>query len=129
MKRILVATDGSEGADYAVDYAARWARDQAADLLIVNIIGGLPDRLLRSFTHAQHAWLDELLESLSAETLTKARDRARGFGVATIQLESRSGEVAATIIDIAQATPGPASSPSSASRTEMTPLNGLASTV
>jgi nucleotide-binding universal stress UspA family protein len=102
MKRILVATDGSEGADHAVDYAARWAKDHSADLLIVNVTGGLPDRLLRSFTHAQHAWLDELLQSLAAETLAKARDRARDLGVAAIQLESRTGEVAPTIIDIAQ---------------------------
>ncbi len=102
MKRILVATDGSEGADHAVDYAARWAKNQGADLLIVNVIGGLPHRLLSSFTHAQHAWLDELFDSLSAETLTKARDRARGAGATTIQLESRTGEVAQTIIDIAQ---------------------------
>jgi nucleotide-binding universal stress UspA family protein len=80
MKRILVATDGSEGADHAVDYAAQWAKNQNADLLIVNVIGGVPDRLLRSFTHAQHAWLDELLESLAAETLAKARDRAHRAG-------------------------------------------------
>ena len=40
MSRILVATDGSEGANRAVDYAARRAKDDGADLLIVNIIGG-----------------------------------------------------------------------------------------
>jgi nucleotide-binding universal stress UspA family protein len=102
VKRILVATDGSEGADRAVDYAARWAKKVGADLLIVNVIGGLPDRLLRSFTHAQHAWLDELLESLSAEALAKARERARSLGVRATQLESRTGEVAQTLIDIAQ---------------------------
>ena len=65
MKRILVATDGSEGADHAVDYAARRAKNQGADLLIVNVSGGLPDGLLKSFTHAQHAWLKELLEQRS----------------------------------------------------------------
>ena len=101
MKRILVATDGSEGADRAVDYAARWAAGLGADLVIVNVVGGLPDRLLRSFTHAQHAWLDELLESLSAEMLAKARDRARNLGVGAVELESRSGEVAQSIIDVA----------------------------
>jgi nucleotide-binding universal stress UspA family protein len=102
MKCILVATDGSEGADDAVDYAAHWAKERGVDLLIVNVIGGLPEKLIRSFTHAQHAWLDELLASLSAETLTKARDRARGSGVGAIHLESRTGEVAQTIIEIAQ---------------------------
>jgi nucleotide-binding universal stress UspA family protein len=102
MTRILVATDGSEGADRAIDYAARWAKNTGADLLIVNITGSLPEKLLRNFTHAQHAWLDELFEALSAETLTKARDRARDAGAATIELESRSGETASAIIDIAQ---------------------------
>jgi nucleotide-binding universal stress UspA family protein len=104
MTRILVATDGSEGADRAVDYAAQRAKNDGAELLIVNIIGGygLPDKVVRTFTHAQHAWLEELLASLSAEMLTKARDRARTIGVNTIQLESRNGDVAQTIIDIAQ---------------------------
>jgi nucleotide-binding universal stress UspA family protein len=104
MTRILVATDGSEGADRAIDYAALRAKRDGAELVIVNIIGGygLPDRVVQAFTHAQQAWLRELLESLSAEMLTKARDRARNAGVTTIQLESRDGEVARTIIDIAQ---------------------------
>jgi nucleotide-binding universal stress UspA family protein len=102
MTRILVATDGSEGADRAIDYAARWAKNTGADLLIVNVIGSLPEKLLRNFTHAQHAWLDELFEALSAETLTQARNRARSAGAGTIGLESRTGETAPTIIDIAR---------------------------
>ncbi len=104
MKRILVATDGSETADRAVEYAANLAKGHDASLLIVNVIGGysLPDSVFRLFTQAQQAWLRELLESMSAQTLTKARDRARGLGVATIQLESRTGDVAQTIVDIAQ---------------------------
>lgn len=104
MTRILVATDGSEGADRAVDYAAARAKADGAELLIVNVIGGygLPDKVVRAFTHAQHAWLDELLASLSAEILNKARSRAQSIGVASIQLESRTGEVSQTIIDIAQ---------------------------
>jgi nucleotide-binding universal stress UspA family protein len=104
MKRILVATDGSTCGDRAVDYAAQLAKTDGADLLIVNVIGGysLPDKVFSSFTGAQQIWLKELLESLSAELLTKARDRALGVGVATIQLESRTGDVALTIIEIAQ---------------------------
>jgi nucleotide-binding universal stress UspA family protein len=104
MTCILVATDGSEGADRAVDYAAQRAKTDGAELLIVNVVGGygLPEKAVRAFTHAQQAWLAELLASLSAETLTKARDRARGFGVSMIQLESREGDVARTIIEIAR---------------------------
>lgn len=104
MARILVATDGSEGADRAVDYAAQRAKAEGAELLIVNVIGGygLPDTVTRAFAHAQQAWLAELLQSLSAQMLTKARDRAHKAGVGTILLESRSGDPAQTIIDIAK---------------------------
>ncbi len=104
MKRILVATDGSEAADRAVDYAANLAKPLDSSLLIVNVIGGygLPDYLFSRFTNAQQTWLRELLESLSAQILTKARDRARVLDDASIQLESRSGDVAQTIVDIAK---------------------------
>jgi nucleotide-binding universal stress UspA family protein len=55
-----------------------------------------------AFAQPQQTGLKELLESLSAELLTKARDRARGVGVAAILLESRTGDAAQTIIEIAQ---------------------------
>jgi nucleotide-binding universal stress UspA family protein len=104
MARILVATDGSEGADRAVDYAAQRAKADGAELLIVNVIGGygLPDKVTRAFSHAQHVWLEELLQSLSTQMLTNARERAQQAGAATILLEQRSGEVAQTIIDVAR---------------------------
>ena len=103
MNCILVATDGSEGADRAVDYAARRAKADGAELLIVNVMGGygLPDKVFLAFTNDQNVLLKELLASQSAATLTTARDRAREAGVSTIVLESRTGEVAQTIIDIA----------------------------
>ncbi len=103
MNRILVATDGSEGADRAVDYAARRAKADGAELLIVNVMGGygLPDKVFLALTNDQNVLLKELLASQSAATLTTARDRAREAGVSTIVLESRTGEVAQTIIDIA----------------------------
>lgn len=106
MSRILVATDGSEGANRAVDYAARQAKQAGAGLLIVNVIGGygLPDQVLHAFSRNQTAWLQEGLSSLSAGMLTNARDRARKIGVRTIRLESRSGEVAQTIIKVARET-------------------------
>ena len=104
MKRILVATDGSESACRAVDYAAQRAQGDGAELLIVNVIGGygLPDSVLQKFSSGQHAWLQELLASQSASTLTEARERARKLGLGAIQLESREGEVASTLIEIAQ---------------------------
>jgi nucleotide-binding universal stress UspA family protein len=103
MKRILAATDGSPGADRAVDFAGRLAKDVGADLTLVNVIGGygLPGEAFRRLTRAEHAWLDELLESLSAEALRHAQERVRNLGVASVHLESRRGDVAQTILDIA----------------------------
>jgi nucleotide-binding universal stress UspA family protein len=104
MKRILVATDGSDGANRAVDYAAHVAKNNDADLLIVNVISGdgLPGNVFSQITDAQQAWLKELLESESAMLLTKARERARSVGVTMVQLESRTGDIAQTIIEIAR---------------------------
>lgn len=104
MNRILVATDGSEGADRAIDYAAGRAKDDGAELLIANIVGGfgLPNKVLMAFANDRSVLLKELLESQSAEILAAARERAHKAGAGAILLESRTGEVAHTIIDIAQ---------------------------
>jgi nucleotide-binding universal stress UspA family protein len=102
-RRILVATDGSKAADRAVDYAAGLAKREGADLLIANVVGGygLPQKAMIKLTQSEQVWLKDLLESLSAETLTKARESARAAGADQIQLESRAGDVAQSIIDIA----------------------------
>jgi nucleotide-binding universal stress UspA family protein len=104
MACILVATDGSEGGNRAVDYAAQTAKTEGTELLIVHVMGGygVPDNVFRQFTHSEQAWLREQLESDSKHILNAARERARGMGVATIFLESRAGDVANTIIEIAQ---------------------------
>ena len=103
-RRILAATDGSKAADHAVDYAAGLAKREGADLLIANVVGGygLPQKAMMQLTQSEQVWLKDLRESLSAETLTKARERARAAGADQIQLESRAGDVAQSIIDIAK---------------------------
>lgn len=104
MACILVATDGSEGANRAVDYAAHLAEADGEELLIVHVSGGygMPDNVFKQFTHSEQAWLRDRLELVSKHILNAARERARGIGVATIFLESRTGDVASTIINIAQ---------------------------
>lgn len=104
MRRILVATDGSDSADRAVDYSADLAKREGAELIIVNVVGGygLPDHLFAEFTEAHQAWLKELLESTSAETLVKARDRAHAGGAGAIRIELRAGNVPGAILDIAR---------------------------
>jgi nucleotide-binding universal stress UspA family protein len=103
MKCILVATDGSKGADRAIDYAARQAKADGAKLIIANVIGGygLPDKVVRAFTRANQAWLEEVLESHSGEILSRASKRAHKAGAVAVELLSRRGEVGQTVIDIA----------------------------
>jgi nucleotide-binding universal stress UspA family protein len=104
VKGILVASDGSESAHRAVDYAAEHAKALGVELVIANVIGGygLPEGVLQKFSRGQDFWLKELLESQSASLLTEARSRVRQAGLTLIRLESRDGEVAATLIQIAR---------------------------
>jgi nucleotide-binding universal stress UspA family protein len=104
MELIVVATDGSECSNRAVDYAADLARGLGAGLLIVNVIGGfgLPDEVFKRFTRSQTAWLHELLEIHSAELLKAARDRAMRVGAAPVEIESRRGEVVSTLAAVAE---------------------------
>lgn len=103
MKRILVATDGSPDAARAVEYAAQLAKDSGAELFVANVIGddGLPDDIFRLFTRAQQDWISEHLEAHSAELLKHAQDKLQELGVSSIHLESRRGNIASTIIKIA----------------------------
>jgi nucleotide-binding universal stress UspA family protein len=104
MKRILVATDGSDAANRAVDYAAQLAKDNSADLLIVNVVGGdgLFGNMFNRITNAQEVWLKELFSSESAAILAKAKDRTQSIDESKVQLASRIGDVAQTIIDVAR---------------------------
>ncbi|MGA7540044.1 MAG: universal stress protein [Steroidobacteraceae bacterium] len=103
MKGILVATDGSESAHRAVNYAAAQAKTLGVELVIANVIGGygLPESVLEKLSRGQDVWLKELLKSQSASLLTEARSLALKAGLKLIRLESREGEVAATLIRLA----------------------------
>ena len=105
MNRVLVATDGSEAADRAVEYAAGLAKREGADLVIANVIGGygLPDKAMLRLTQSEQVWLKELLESLSAETLTKAQGAGtRRRRRPESNSNPASGDVARSVIEIAK---------------------------
>jgi len=104
MKCVLVATDGSADSGRAVEYAAQMVKDSGARLVVVNVVGdqGLPSEIFRRITRAQQDWLTEQLEAHSAELLKRAQDQLRNLGVPSVQLESRRGDIAQTIIEIAE---------------------------
>jgi nucleotide-binding universal stress UspA family protein len=104
MKRILVATDGSEGADRAIRFAADLAAAEGADLFILNVIGGygLPGGILKGLRKTESRWFEELLASNSGKILQGARHLAEDSGGRPPILESRHGDAVVATLDYAR---------------------------
>jgi nucleotide-binding universal stress UspA family protein len=101
MRHIMVAADGSSGADRAVDMAAEVARALSGDLLIVTVADSL------AFEEAQQVARTEgsagdVLEAMTTRTLKAAEARARHLGVSQIELRVGWGDVTRSLIDIAK---------------------------
>ena len=80
--RILVATDGSETSDLAVEQAARLAKDQRAQLRIVHVVE--QSRLAFAAAGPVAVDLEGILEALrkaGQEALDRSRAQARRAGV------------------------------------------------
>ncbi len=101
MQRILIATDGSAGADRAVDAAAKLAKSVEADLLIVTVGDNLPPGEMAKLAHAEGGY-GEALDLLSGRILPDARTRAEGAGASRVRVLSLSGDAAQGIIDAAR---------------------------
>ena len=102
MRQIMVATDGSSGADRAVDFAAELAKTTGCALSIVTIGGNLSGEELRQLAHIAGDTIGDTLDSLSAQILAHARDRARQVGVSEIHTHPGWGDAATAIIDAAK---------------------------
>jgi nucleotide-binding universal stress UspA family protein len=98
MQRIVVATDGSPGANRAVDAAARFAKATGADLVILTIGGNITGAALRRLASTSGD-LSKTLQSAANQTLSQARKRALRAGVAAVKLQTAWGDAAETIID------------------------------
>lgn len=102
MQRILAATDGSEGAERAVDAAARLAARLDADLWIVNVMDGISEDLLTKIARVEASAVGDVLAGLSDRVLAKAKERAQSLGVSRIHLKAGSGDFAEGILAIAR---------------------------
>ena len=98
MQRIIVATDGSSGANRAVDTAATLAKTSGADLVILTIGGNITGAELRELAGAAGD-LSKTLEAAANKVLGQARKRALRIGVRTVKLQTGWGDPAETIID------------------------------
>ncbi len=99
MRRIMVATDGSEGADRAVDLAAELAKAFGGELLIVTVGGNLSGEEMRQLERAEGN-IGEALDMLANQILTAAKTRAERLGI-SIRLRSAWGDPAQSIIETA----------------------------
>ena len=102
--RILVATDGSEAADRAVEFAARLAKENKADLKILHVIN--PQNMamdqLKEYARWEHIPLGEVLNTFAEEKLLAAKKYAERFGASVVKTECPYGEIAETIIETAK---------------------------
>ena len=85
MRHIMVATDGSSGADRAVDVAAEVARALSGDLLIVSVADSLAFEEAQQLARTEGSTGD-VLEALTTQMLKAAEARARHLGVSQIEL-------------------------------------------
>ena len=104
MQRVLIATDGSEGGDRALDAAAAMAKNSGAELIIVNVEQGYLNEALDQLRQedSETTRVDEILYAASSESLARAQARAASRGVSKIRVYSGLGDAVGYILDIAK---------------------------
>lgn len=98
LMKILVATDGSNPAQYAVDYAAEMAVEKKADLVIVSVIPQIPSMVGDGFTQVN---LEEELKEKAKKMLQKTGDRIKKKFNLDISIIIKKGSPARNIIETA----------------------------
>ena len=98
MPRVIAATDGSPGANRAVDAAATLAKATGSDLVILTVGGNISGAELRRLADMQGD-LSKALESEASQILDRAQKRVRRRGITAAKLQSAWGDPAQAIID------------------------------
>ena len=103
MQCILLATDGSKTADRAADFAAQLAKSTGATLWIVNVTDdlGMAPVQLDAFSRVEHVSRQEMIKSLSTQILARIKEQMEKRDAPAVHIESRKGDVAQTIIELA----------------------------
>ena len=102
--RILVAADGSESANRAVELAAKLTKALDGQLKIIHVINrdSFSADELNEYSIREHVTSGEVLTTFAQQELAAARQRAEALGASDIQLESPFGDVAESILDSAR---------------------------
>jgi len=101
MPRIMVATDGSAGANRALDAGAMLARSMDAELVILTVGGNLSGAQVRQLASVEED-LSDALELAADQILSQARKRALRNGALTVRLQTAWGDPAEAIIDVVE---------------------------
>ena len=102
MRQILIATDGSDSANRALDAAARIAKVTGSKLSIFTVGGNLSGDEMRQLAHAEKD-IGAALDSISERILIDARRRAEAIGAPDVATEVKWGDPAEAIIEAARA--------------------------
>lgn len=101
MRHVLLATDGSQGADRAAEIAAEIAKGLGCSLSILTVGGNLSAEETRQIARAEGN-VPDALEAISNQILWHAKDLAGRAGVADIRTQSGWGDPAEAIIETAR---------------------------
>ena len=105
MHLVMVATDGSDGGDRAVDMAATLAKGCGAGLLILTVMDGSAESGLDIDALARaEGGLGEGFELVANTILQHAGERARQQGVDPLDLRSGWGDPAHVILETVRET-------------------------
>ncbi len=113
MRCISVATDGSDAADRAIDFAADLASKFSVDLVLTHVISastlattsagpGRPLAHQRAPIRVEYGSVPEVLTNTANDLAAKAKGRAEARGAQHVYTEVRAGEPAEVILSVAK---------------------------
>lgn len=106
INKILVAVDGSEHADKAVQFAAETAKHHGAELHIIHVISTpvkMPEDLKKYMESEglQDAAYYKAYRHVGEEVLSRARNDAASAGVENVECHLEEGDAAQEIVNFA----------------------------
>jgi nucleotide-binding universal stress UspA family protein len=101
MKHILLATDGSSGADRVADVAAELASAMGAKLSIVTVGDNISGEEIDRLAHAEGG-VANAIDTICNTILQDAKERVRTAGVSDVAVQTGWGDPAEVLIDTAR---------------------------
>lgn len=101
MHCIVVATDGSNAANRAIDAGAALAKATGARLILLTIGGSVTGAELRNLA-AEAGDLSKTMQAAADKILKKAQTRVQRLGVRSVTLQTGWGDPGDAIIDAVQ---------------------------